>query len=167
MSRTKLSAILIIVFISLMSLAYGADQAERATLKDLQAVKVTVFVSVDSLQVGLAQALQADVELRLRQSRIKVQDDVEKVPGRPEYSVTLFFYKDSQGNLDGYAYSFSCQLEQDARLSRNNNWTRAVTWRSPLAIGFTNSQALREGARRSISELTDRFITDFLAENLR
>ena len=154
-----------------LAMVSRADDA-RGTLKGLTAVRAEVLVSgLDAeTTTSLRLELQLGVELRLRQSRVKVLDAGETAPGRPVLRILVLYYRigadsSARQSIDGYAESISCVLTQDVLLQRNKYQSTATTWTSHLLIGVTNSDGLRKGAKESVARAVDEFLNDFLAES--
>jgi hypothetical protein len=165
MARTVLGALLgVLLFV----LTVNADRAGRRSLNGLQALRVEVVVSgpEPAEAASLGSMLQTNVELRLRQNRVRVQENVEGIPGRPVLRIIVVLYKNPEG-IDVYAISAWGGLEQDVLLHRNKSQARAGTWRSYISVGLTNSGAFRDSVRENVSGIVDEFVNDFLAENPR
>jgi hypothetical protein len=149
--------------ISLCSLAL-ADENQRKSLQGLQTIQVKVIID-QTIELSRV-VLQTDAELRLRQNRIRVADDVEQVSGRPMLTIVFDYFKSPARDIDALAETISCQLVQDVVLYRNKAGARATTWQS-LAFGLTNSGALEDTARKNLAKVVDQFANDFLAVNPR
>lgn len=131
---------------------FAVDLRQRETLKGLPGVAVTVVVRGldDTRNADLQRSLQVDTELRLRQNKITVLE--ASVPGRPVLTVRLVIYRSDQPKTDALAFFVESNVAQDASLSRNSRYVRAVTYQSDQLIGITNTDVLRDHMRRACSE---------------
>lgn len=142
--------------------ALGLDFPDaRSTLKGLTAVRVVIGnVTPEIEQDGLTQSgLQADVELRLRQSAIRLVDGT----GTPEF---LYVRVDSlkTSPVPGYAYSVTVEFFQPVTIRRTGEVVPlAITWSTGL-IGFVESNRLA-GIRQHVRDRVDEFISAFLSVN--
>jgi hypothetical protein len=148
-----------------LGLGFTQEVPQRATLKGLRGLRVSVVVGgLEELRnADLRSLLQVDVELRLRQNRIKVLE--APVPGRPVLRISFFAYRSDDAKLDGMAYVARSEVEQDVSLFRNASYARGVTYQGPLSIGLTNSSVFRDTVKQSVAQVVDAFINDFLSEN--
>jgi hypothetical protein len=146
---------------------FAVDLSQRESLKGLPGVQVTVFVGgLDAARsADLQRSLQVDTELRLRQNKVTVLEATPSVPGRPVLTIALVLYQSDSPNVDALAFFVRCSVAQDASLSRNSKYVKAVTYQGLVVVGLTNASALRDHMRKSSSEVVDSFINDFLAEN--
>jgi hypothetical protein len=165
MPRTLLLMLAFFSFACFPSLA--VDLRQRETLKGIRGVVVMVRVAGfdQSLDTDLQRSLQVDTELRLRQNKIVVLDSGAAVASQPVLTVRLGLYRSDQSNVDAVAFCLDANVAQDAALARNSKVVKAVTYQSLTLIGLTNTNVLREHMKKSVSEIVDSFINDFLAEN--
>ena len=156
-----------VLLLSLAAAAWSFDTpAARATLKGIKALRVQVAPLPPDLQrLGLAwDQLQADVELRLRQSGITVSD-----PGDTATPL-LWVALNSQHQTDSPILGFSIKVEfiQFVRLSRNRNIRApAPTW-TVDGVGTADvrpSEATRTEIRGLLRDFVDRFLNAYLEQN--
>lgn len=166
LTHSKMLQILCLLALNLWP-GSAADLSQRETLKGLAGVQVTVTVGgLDAARnADLQRAIQVDTELRLRQNKIAVLQPNPRVPGPPALNVTMVLYQSDQPTVDALAFFVQATVAQDASLSRNSKFVKAVTYQSVVLVGLTNTNVLRDHVRKSCSEVIDSFISDFLAEN--
>ena len=136
---------------------------DRATLKGLKGV----VVIVESLEAvverdGLtASQLQTDVELRLRQSGIRVIEAAGD-PDVPVLYVNVNAMKQSTGNT--YVYEAEVSVFQTCRIIATNGFALAQTWSvsNVASVGVANFGRV---ARDLVRDETDTFINAFLSVN--
>jgi hypothetical protein len=102
--------------------AFGSDSKfDRETLHGLQGVHVVVEnIDQNAERDGLTEhQVQTDVELRLRQSGIRVLSEEERLatPGRPYLYINVNTFKNN--DMEFYVYSITVELNQNVWLSRN------------------------------------------------
>ena len=160
--------ILRLLFVAMTFAAVGFCGDAQGTLRGIEAVSVEVTVTgVEGETSALAAELRTAIELRLRQSRIKVLAGNGVGSGQPALRFFFLFHRlgDTNRPIDGYATSAFCQLLQDVMLQRNRYQASAATWHSKISIGVTNSEALRESARSTMTRMVEEFLNDFLSQN--
>lgn len=138
----------------------GLDsESTRASLKGLKAIHVTVEnLSADAERDGLTQSqLQTDVELRLRQSGILVNNDAS---GYLYVNVNAL----KMTTTRGYAYSISVDMQQPVTILRTNVPMVASTW-STGSIGTVGLTRFSEVVRGDVRDAIDSFINAFLSVN--
>jgi hypothetical protein len=147
--------------------AFGGDtQQDRDSLRGLQGIHVIVeTIKPDAERDGLKKhQVQTDVELRLRQSGIRVlsQEETFATPGSPLLYISV---NTSKSNIPLYAYSVSVELHQDVWMVRDLNMKPVMggTWSSggTGSVGQDNIAEVRENVLDNI----DRFINAYLAVN--
>jgi len=143
---------------------------EPSTLKGLRGVYVAVKrLDPEAERDGLFKAsLQTDVELKLRQSGIRVltQEELFAAPGKPLLYVNVHLLPNSDPPSIGlYAYAIIVELYQEVRLQRDGSVVvPAATWRAPRVVGTVGASKLA-GIRGTVKDLTDQFINAYLAAN--
>ena len=142
------------------------DEYTQETLQGLKGVRVLIEnLHPDAARDGLDKTtIQTDVELKLRQTGIKVLTETEwlAAAGAPY----LYIHLDTCGGETGrYAFSIEVSLQQMARLERDPKIVaiRAATWSSG-SIG-TVGRANLQDIRNSIKDHVDKFINAWLSVN--
>jgi len=139
--------------------AWATDSpVDRATLRGVDSVMVTVEeMKPDAERDGLRTTqIQTDVELRLRQSGIKVDSS----------SRCLLYVNVDTLKLDTGLYSFNIEVEfnQEVMLLRDPTITNlAPTW-SVTMIGHAGADKLRN-VRSFVIDLVERFIDAYREQN--
>jgi Putative peptidoglycan binding domain len=148
--------------------AFGQDlDRTRATLRGLQGVGVLVErIAPDAERDGLARhQVQTDVELRLRQTGIRVLSHEERrtTPGRPYLYINVNAHK--RNDLRLYTYSVSVELAQDVQLDRDLaiEALGVTTWYTGM-IGSVGVAKIRE-AREDVLDHVDKFVNAYLTVN--
>lgn len=157
-------AIVIILVFLPVSQAWAQDDQARQSLSGLPGVGVRVDpVEPDAERDGLTRnAIQADVELRLRQAGITVfSRGVEDAagPAFPYLYVSVHATKLPQLNL--YAVYVSVELTQQVLQLVSGDLVHAATWGRGGAL-TVESGHLRH-VRDPIKDNVDQFINDWLA----
>ncbi len=124
---------------------------------------VVVFVSVDDprtpqLRVVTGETLKTDVELRLRQSGVRVEPNSRQALRL----VVLLLKPDSR---DSYVYHLTMHLMEMVHVPRNASNSILATWSSITRIGVTPTSDLAEEIRKGARDLTDNFLNEYLAAN--
>jgi len=157
LSRGRLFLALVLL---LLSVPVWASEPP-GTLQGIDALAVVVDqVAPDAERDGLSRAqLQADVELRLRQSGIKVDP-----ASTYHLQVSLMTYRPPD-RRSLYAFSIALALLQPVRLIRYPTlvFNDGVTWRTG-SVGLTERTRLRE-IRSFVIHDVDDFIHAFRAQN--
>lgn len=161
------------------ALAAGQANPARDSLKDLGGVYVLVEnVKEDIQRRGLTRdLLKADVESRLRHAGIEVfederqQDLARDVSNRePRGTTYLYVRVTTAGDAsDGkYAYAVAVQLHQLLRTAQRDAPTLfyGPSWSSEQ-LGLAGADELRQRVRGAVTDLTDRFSSDYVAANPR
>jgi hypothetical protein len=114
--------------------------------------------------------VRTKVELRLRQSGIKVfsQDELNNIPGRPQFVVSVLSYKIK--SLDSYSYSINTEVRQNVALVRNPtiHSDSVATWSSTINVGVSGTGPKRDQIRtfeETILNRTEEFINAYLKMN--
>ena len=102
------------------------------------------------------QGLKTAVELRLRQSRIPVVDDSNRILVANVHVFTR------EG--DSYAYHVGLELYQDVTVTSNGVILSAATWDSLSEIGTVGAGNLRDLPRVALEQV-DEFSNAYLAVN--
>ncbi len=139
--------------------AWADTPGQRATLKGIKAVAVAVEdTHADAERDGLTRnRLQSDVEQRLRQAGITVDNDA---PG------ILAVYVNTLKIESGfYVYAIRVQFRQRVRMERNLTIAAlASTWEAPSVVGTVGTRVLRD-VRGSVRVRVDEFINAYLEQN--
>jgi len=168
--RARIALTLTSVFLlCLAAPAWSFDTpAARSTLKGIKALRVQIApLPTDLQRLGLAwDQIQADVELRLRQSGITVsQAEATATP-------ILWVALNSLPRGDSFFVSFSIKLDlvQFVQLARDMSiGAPAPTWGlDTVGTGDLHpTEANRTAFRDFVRELVDRFINAYLEQNPR
>lgn len=139
--------------------AWADTPGQRATLKGIKAVAVVVEdTHATAERDGLTRKqLQTDVEQRLRQAGITVDNEA---PG------VLAVYVNTLKIESGfYAYAIRVQFRQRVRMERNLTIAAlASTWEASSVVGTVGTRALRD-VRGSVRDRVDQFIKAYLEQN--
>jgi hypothetical protein len=130
---------------------------ERDTLRGIRAIKVVVEnLKPDVERDGLnASTLQTDVELKLRQAGIRVE----------ETTAYLYVRVTTLKREAMYAYSMTANLSQHVVLVRDPAISaNAVTWNALGGIGMVGSARLSV-IRDYVRDVVDEFVNAYLAAN--
>lgn len=132
---------------------------ELQTLKGLGEVSVLVeSVDPKAVDIGLSiDQLKADVELRLRQSRIKVTDNA-----RSWVYVRLSTLK--MNEEPAWVFHIRLELDQAVHLDRNNLSAVAATWETG-GIAIVDENRFVDTVRLNLRDDVDQFVNDYLAAN--
>jgi hypothetical protein len=137
-------------------------QTERESLKGHQRIGVVIENLTSEIEnKGITRdQLQADVEVALRKSGIRIDNDS---PGYLYVNINIISAKTSQGVELGLAYDVQVQFKQLATLSINKVIAVVTTWESGTTgvVGHGDVGAIRN----RINDFVTRFINDFLAAN--
>lgn len=147
----------------------GRLDYEREYLRGIGGVNVTIEkLNEGALEVGLTEEqLQTDVELRLRQSGIRVLTEKERLtaPGGPFLYVNVNGHKAESGL---HAFGISVALYQRVILERNGmkgghveTWQRAAIGTRGHADGDSDAAFVRE----NVKDKVDEFLNAYLAAN--
>jgi hypothetical protein len=141
--------------------ASANDVFQRQTLKGLTVIRVLVEpMEPEAERDGITTSqLQADVELRLRQSAITVED--ASTEGFIYVSVNAL--KQSGGS--GYAYSIDVELQQEITLARIGKHSLGSTWNARPFIGLTPLAEAFQNIRAAVRDSVDEFINAYLSVN--
>jgi len=142
---------------------------ERATLKGIGAILVIIEeIEADVERAGLSNAtLQTDVEVRLRQSGIRVISSSERNTVQGSYA-NLYVNVNvlHSSNCLSYVYSVRAEVTQPVLLERDHKiFTIASTWRATGSIATAGSARFATTAREEVRDQIDQFINAFLAMN--
>jgi hypothetical protein len=163
MIRKKHLIAFIIMLLILPGTVWGADaDSDRTTLQGIKGV----FVSIKNIEPeiekdGLTKSqIQTDVELKLRQSGLKVLSDKEllKTPGMPTLNVYPQVFKSSQ---KFYVYKINVRLFQYVYLQRNGQGILAPTW----SLGHLGISTDVNYIRNQTKDYVDKFINAWLSVN--
>jgi len=165
LSNMKPRWIVILAFVAaLASPALAADDDVMGkTLAGLRGVRVEVVkMDPDAEREGLTQSiLRTDVELRLRQSGIRVLTDADDALTQGTLHLQVRTVKSEHGF---YAYNIDLGLWQFVRLIRDPSIASvAVTWRAGKG-GFIGTPRFPE-IRNDVRDMVDEFINAYLAAN--
>jgi len=162
----KLGTMLVVVAV-LVALVPGVTSAggafDRETLSGLKGVAVVVEPPVKTLELQRlpAETLQADVEKRLRKSRIPILtvEKAEDPPGKPCLYVTVNA-KTTSG--DTMVYSIDVALKQEVRLTRNGILLHGATTWSTRTLGISDDT---NRIRNALVSIVGSFCDDYEATN--
>jgi len=163
MTKSKITAILLVLSAG-ANVAVAADsELDRATLTGLHGVGVIVErLDAEVERAGLTRGmLQTDAELKLRLAGIQVLTDQEldKEPGHPLLLLTPNIL------LRSGAFGCSVELLQNVQLIRAPSvGTLAPTW-STSGVGVAPARRVLEDVRNTFKGLVDRFVNAYLAAN--
>jgi len=164
-------AMIISAFImALVSPAVAQDtEGERATLAGLTGVYVLVEgMKPDAEKDGLARStLQTDVELKLRQEKIRVLTSGERLaaPGMPYLYLRVGTFKNIKSDMGLYAFVINLELIQEVRLTRNPAITSlGATWQARGFVGTVGAENLHI-VRDDVRDQVDQFLNAYLAAN--
>jgi len=147
----------------------GDNSSSRQTLAGLTGVYVDVELKTDEAQLsGLTEVqLRTDVELKLREARIKIVafEETGDTLGLPSLFVGVSAVP-LKTLPDLYAISVTVDLFQPIRLVRNPS-TVAIgeTWNAVGVCGAAGANHVEETVRKAIRDLMDQFINAYLAAN--
>jgi hypothetical protein len=156
--------------VGIFTLACSAtnDNEARNSLAGLQGV----YVLVEPLPTWMeqygatAQKIQTQVELRLRQEGIKVlsKEESDRIIGRAFLCVNVNVKKIS--NREECPVNCELSLRQDVYLAREQAILvgGAATW-DIGSVGLCSAIQLPEFIKKSINDLLDLFVNDYLAVN--
>ena len=147
----------------------GDNSSSRQTLAGLTGVYVDVELKTDEAQLsGLTEVqLRTDVELKLREARIKIVafEETGDTLGLPSLFVGVSAVP-LKTLPDLYAISVTVDLFQPIRLVRNPS-TVAIgeTWNAVGVCGAAGANHVEETVRKAVRDLMDQFINAYLAVN--
>ena len=140
---------------------------QREVLAGLQGVMVVAGELTGADEYGLTkQVVRNDVESRLRRHGVKVLSEEEwgRTPGMPWLYVDVILSIDEGGGPA--TVSVKVELYERTLLMRNTEMVaNAATWRKWRG-GFLGLNDLSD-VRKSVTDLADEFINDYLAANPR
>jgi hypothetical protein len=123
---------------------------------------VDVIAQTKSAQDELKEQFEADVDLELGNSDIKIftKEELETIPGRPRLSLFVVAYEDP-AYKDAYLYCFRIAHIEDATLARNYGYAEGICWDSGHYVGRGKESLIRQ----SIKTQLNKYISDYLAVN--
>jgi hypothetical protein len=145
--------------------SYAEDEdVDRDTLRGLSGVHVVIeSVRPEIERAGLTkQQLQTDVELRLRQTGIRVLSKAERaqVLGWPFLYVNVHVLISTGMAI----YNIRVDLKQEAQLSANDSSAVVSTW-STGSLGRTGIANMPTDVRNSLRDRVDEFVNAYLSVN--
>ena len=156
--RNMPSAVVVLgVMLMTVAVAQGQSLAQES-LREIGPVRVYVApIDSEAERDGLnRQSLQTAVELRLRQSRIPVNNESE---------VSLWVLLNTTKDDDGlYACSLGVSLQQAVTVASNGVVLFGTTWKSNRSVGMGGANNLRQ-LREFVLDQVDEFSNDYLAVN--
>jgi hypothetical protein len=171
MKRKRLLASITLLCLWGMASPEGFAQTDmkRGSLRGLKGLGVVVEeLQPEAERDGLTKSqLRTDVELKLRQAGLRVLSPEEslKEPGSPYLYVNLNTAKSEVlYAFATYAYALQVALKQEVTLTRDPDIRgSATTWDTGVlgTVGAANLPDLR----KTLSDVLDRFINDYLAAN--
>ena len=159
--KVKVS-VLAMAFLLILMPSRAASYQNRAALVGLKGVWVlveSVHPETES-QSLIKDQIKTDVELRLRKAGIRVltPNQAAVIPGKP----VLLVYVNAAIASGICVYVALVQLTEDVTLARGIE-TTAITWDAYLT-GSIKAQNISK-VRKDVSDLVDKFITDYRAAN--
>jgi len=157
----------LVLVVGLVSPTSARDlPGERESLAGLAGVHLVVEdMKPDVERYGLTRsALRRDVELRLRQTGIRVLSVIEwaEVPPTPSLTLRVTALRNEAGS---YAVSVALDLVQDVRLVRDPTITApTATWQATGTLATHGARMLPE-VREGVCDLVDQFLNDYMAAN--
>ena len=155
------SLVLGILLLLLYIPAWADTPFERSTLRGIKAIKVVVEkIDADAERDGLVGSqLQSDIELRLRQAGIPVDNHA------PEFLyIVVNTIKD---DLNLYGFSIRVEFRRPVHLGRDLSITTlGVTWSVTPLVGIVSSSDLRT-LRDDVRDMVDEFIKAYPEKNPR
>lgn len=145
-----------LLFLAAATPATASDEV----LVGLRSVRVHVNVSRELAEALPAPTLQTDVELRLRQSGLRVEPDAPVM-----LRVNLFARKIS-GQVPGYEYVLEVETVEEVRVLRNLVQSEATTWNSNMVLG-SFGKPTEAYLREQVRDRVDEFLNAYLAANPR
>ena len=149
------------------------DAQHRLSLKGLTGLTVTISLSTNAVKdlnrKGLTEFIRTDAEARLRMAGINVvsEDEVHKIPGTPELSITVGGYSVEMlptKKEAGLAFSVEVELLQSVNLRREPSITvLADTW-SYAVIGWGQKDKIT-AIRNGVKNCVDSFINAYRSVN--
>jgi hypothetical protein len=153
--------------LALAGAARGDSEQERKTLVGLRGVHILVEkLTEEAERDGLLRAsVQMDVELKLRQSGIRMLTEREAAgtPGVPHLYVQVNTVKTPAGT---YAYSVTVALKQDVLLERARGIRVVATTWAARGLGLVGAARL-EAVRERVRDLVDEFVNAHRTANPR
>jgi len=145
------------------------DNVRRESLMGLDGVALIIgkMRHVEKFCGLTEMKLQTDVELRLRQSGIKILEgkDWGKTPGKPHLLIWVTTLVPQVISNDSVAVDINVELHEDAVLLRNPKiYIPAVTWRRNW-LGIITIDGFEDHIRGFIKDSVDQFCNDYLAAN--
>jgi len=139
----------------------GAEaQLSVKTLKGLGSVAVSVGSS-SCLPVGLNEyTTKTEVELRLRQVGIRVEDS-----SRAALNVLALCYQVKDPRVDIVAYSVRAYVKQFTLWGKPSEFVDVITWQSLEVIGAGSNEGLEKYIRDKIQDRVSEFLNAYLAAN--
>lgn len=124
-------------------------------------VKISLSEEIPSLSEF---ELRNDVELKLRQYKIKIDPNTEE-----QLRVTIFLGKLNSSDdsfLMGYYGTIQLSVSQFVQLQSNSNSIiYTITWESPIQIMHGPTDDFANRCRTFVKDLTDHFINEYLKVN--
>lgn len=152
----------------LLTVPAPTESSSAASLRGIRSLRVTLHIQGTNVP---EQSLRTDIELRLRQSGLRLADDAEGqlqlvlqvAPGPSGYRVyyaTLSFVE-RMVRISDYRASLPKPADE--------SWIpafEAASW-SQAVLGFERPDLLPETMRARARDLADAFLNDYLAANPR
>jgi hypothetical protein len=154
----RLFASVFFLFVALSSMRASDAEYNRQSLHGLRDIEIAVEdLNAEAAKVGLTQQdLQTDVELRLRQSGVRVGPN-------PTAYLSLRAIVMRSSNV--YAIRLSLELNQVVRLVRDPKIVvTADTW-SVSGLLMVSPTRARNGVREHVREMVDQFLNAYLEQN--
>jgi len=144
-------------------------QQKRSTLRGLHGVALFVMgPGVEIEKYGLTESqIRTDVELKLRQSGVKVLSSKERyeMPGSPLFGIFALVHK--WPDSDVFSVHVYAKFTQEVVLERNRSiLCNATTWET-FPVGAVFSSGELQDVRRMVKDHVEEFSNDYLAANLK
>ena len=166
--RRGLSLMAVLLITATAAMPQADNKFARMSLRGLIGVEVVVDELTPEAEAdGLGTtAIQTDVELKLRQSGIKVltREQGLAAPGMPVLYIRVATYRSSEAPV--YAVFVEVELEQAVRLEREPSVRVRVvrTWNARGFLGTVGRQRLPT-VRDNVKDQVDQFVNAWLSVN--
>ena len=153
------SGLVALTLLALVTTAFG-EEIMRRTLVGIKTMSVSVSITGAPDGTVSDATVQTDVELRLRQSGLRIVD-VDKADAVLEVDVIVL--QDSEGR--GFVYRADLNVWQSVFLPRVARTTAAKTWYARGVVGMAGTSRFTEVVRQVLRDKTDEFLNAYLAAN--
>lgn len=162
MSRLVTLGVLFMVCIALPNKNLSQNISDFENLAGFDTLTVRVGLNSVALQSGLTEKqIQTDVEVKLRQAKIKVFDNDKIFTPRVILFISIAYLDSGCETLAG---NITTSVYQEVSLNRNKSISLlAKTWESSFTTSIPKNQV--QAIRRFLSDQIDEFINDYLKAN--